>query len=74
MKKIIIAQFIILAIGTLFAFINFFLELMAWVNKKGCTTGCATPGINPFLTPCFYGALFFGASFVLSCILMKKNK
>lgn len=73
MKKVIIAQFIVLLIGTLFAWTNFTLELVAWLNEKACATGCAAIGANPFLTPCFYGALFFTASFVLSCILMKKK-
>lgn len=74
MKKIIIAQFIILLGGTLFAWGNFIWELINFLNKKACTTGCvisATP-VNPIYTPCFFGAIFFTVAFVLSAILLKK--
>jgi len=74
MKKIIKAQFIVLLIGTIFAWGNFVFELVSWINKKSCELGCAEPGTNPFLTPCFYGAIFFTISFALSTILVKKSK
>lgn len=74
MKKIVLAQFIVLLFGTLFALGNFIWELVNWLNKKSCTLGCAEPGTNPFLTPCFYGALFFTAAFVLSAVILKKSK
>ena len=72
MKSVIIAQFIILLMGVLFAWGNFIYELYHWLNNKVCTTGCAQGLANPFLTPCFYGALFFTISFVLSVILVLK--
>ena len=72
MKSIIIAQFIILLCGVLFAWGNFIYELVNWLNKKACTTGCATGLVNPFLTPCFYGAIFFTLAFVLSCLLLMR--
>jgi len=72
MKKIAIVQFWILLAGTLFAWGNFVFELVSWINKKSCELGCAEPGTNPFLTPCFYGAIFFTISFILSAILVKK--
>jgi len=74
MKKIIKIQFIVLLIGTIFAWGNFIYELVSWINKKSCELGCAEPGTNPFLTPCFYGAIFFTISFILSAILVKKIK
>jgi len=74
MKKIIKTQFIVLLLGTLFAWGNFAWELISWINKKSCELGCSAPGTNPFLTPCFYGALFFTFSFILSAILLKKSK
>ena len=74
MKKIIKAQFIVLLIGTIFAWGNFVFELVSWINKKSCALGCAEPGTSPFLTPCFYGAIFFTISFALSTILVKKSK
>lgn len=71
MEKTIMALFIILLVGTLFAWTNFVLEFMAWRKNKTCTTGCVAPGkvVNPFVTPCFYGAIFFTIAFVLSAIL-----
>ncbi len=69
MGKIILAQFIVLLCGTIFAWGNFGYELYSWIKKNTCTTGCM-PGVNPFLTPCFYGAIFFTIAFVLSCIIL----
>jgi hypothetical protein len=75
MKKIIVAQFVVLLLGTLFAWVNFAYELVSWLNERACPLGCpTTPGTNPFLTPCFYGALFFTAAFVLSAVLLRKSR
>jgi len=74
MKKLILSQFIILLLGTLFAWTNFGMELASWLEKKECTTGCAAGSPNPFLTPCFFGAIFFTISFVLSALILKKSK
>jgi len=73
MKKLILAQFIILLAGTIFAWGNFTYELINWLNKKACTTGCAIGLVNPFLTPCFYGAIFFTLAFILSALILKKS-
>jgi len=73
MRKIIKAQFIILLCGTLFAWGNFIYELIDWINKKSCTLGCVGNAKNPFLTPCFFGAIFFTISFILSVIILKKS-
>lgn len=73
MQKIILAEFIILLCGTIFAWSNFGLELYNWLKHKACTTGCAV-GVNPFLTPCFYGAVFFTVAFVLSVFILKNYK
>lgn len=74
MKNIIRSLFIILLAGTLFAWTNFGIEFVDWINKRACSTGCAVGLVNPFLTPCFYGALVFALAFVLSAILLKKSK
>lgn len=76
MKKLILIQFYVLLFGTLFALINFSIELRDWLNYEPCSLGCAPGGqvVNPFITPCFYGALFFLTSFVLSCFILKKSK
>ena len=76
MKNTIISQFVILLVGTVFAWGNFSYELYLWLNQKPCTTGCyATTGslVNPFFTPCFYGALFFLTAFILSIILLRSQ-
>jgi len=72
MKKLIKIQFFVLLIGTIFAWTNFTLELFAWLNQKTCTTGCSLngPTANPFLTACFYGAIFFAVAFVLNLLVM----
>jgi hypothetical protein len=72
MKKIILAQFIVLLGGTLFAWFNFTTELIDWMEKRACTTGCVVGLVNPFTTPCFYGAIFFTIAFVLNIIILKK--
>jgi hypothetical protein len=73
MKKIILTQFFVLLAGTLFAWFNFAKEWIAYFQKTSCTLGCAA-GINPFLTPCFGGAIFFTIAFVLSIMLVRKSK
>jgi len=75
MKKHIIAEFVILLLGTLFAWTNFIMELVSWINQEACITGCSVGVVkNPFLTPCFYGALFFSIAFIISAIILKKSK
>lgn len=73
MKNLILTEFIILGVGTLFAWYNFGTELYSWLNASVCTLGC-TPGVNPFLTPCFYGAIFFTLGFIVACILLAKSR
>jgi hypothetical protein len=73
MRKIILIQFIVLLIGTVFAWFNFAQELINWLAKRACTTGCAIGLVNPFLTPCFYGAIFFTVAFILSILLVRKK-
>lgn len=73
MRKLIIAEFVILLCGTIFACGNFTLELTSWLNKQACATGCSAPGTNPFLTPCFYGAIFFLIAFIISAVILKKS-
>jgi len=74
MKKIILIQFFVLLAGTLFAWTNFTIELIDWLNKRNCTLGCSQGLVNPFLTPCFFGAIFFTGAFILSAIILKMNQ
>ncbi|HRY60074.1 MAG TPA: hypothetical protein P5096_01710 [Patescibacteria group bacterium] len=72
MKKLIWVQFFVLLAGALFAWTNFTIELVDYLNKRACSTGCAVGVVNPFLTPCFYGAIVFTIAFVLSAVIVKK--
>ncbi|PIP23054.1 MAG: hypothetical protein COZ91_01535 [Candidatus Nealsonbacteria bacterium CG_4_8_14_3_um_filter_39_7] len=74
MKKIILAQFIVLLGGTLFAWANFIMEFLKWTGKSARTTGCAGGLVNPFLSSCFYGAIFFTIALILSIIILKKSQ
>jgi len=75
MKKTILIQFYLLLGGTIFAWANFGIELNDWLNERACTLGCSAGTLtNPFLTPCFYGAIFFLLAFILSAIILKKYK
>lgn len=72
-KKVVIIQLIVLSAGTIFAWVNFSLELADWLNQKGCQLGCSLePTTNPFFTPCFFGALFFSAALILNILILKK--
>ena len=86
MKKLIIIEFIILLCGTIFAWGNFIFELVNYINNKPCKTGCSTnlgqffpleqtqTLTNHFLTPCFYGAIFFTIALFLIILILKKYK
>lgn len=73
MKKILLAQYVVLLAGTLFAWFNFLKEYVSWLNNSTCTIGC-TAAANPFLTPCFGGAMFFTIAFILHIIIVNKAK
>jgi hypothetical protein len=73
MKKTILTQFFVLLVGTLFAWYNFIVEWIAYSKSASCTIGC-TAGTNPFLSPCFGGAVFFTIALVLNLIMLKKSK
>lgn len=74
MRRTILIQFSILLAGTLFAWGNFATEVVAWLRVEPCPTGC-TVGVvtNPFITPCFGGALFFTAAFICSLMLLRRS-
>lgn len=71
MKNILINQFIVLLIGTLFAWGNFGYEFYKWKCSNELV-GCAIYTQNPFLTTCFYGAIFFTIAFILNIISIRK--
>ncbi len=69
MKKLIIAQFYLLLVGMLFAWTNFSIELYRWIGLQSNSFGCTPGAANPFMTACFYGAIFFTISFVVSALM-----
>lgn len=74
-KKLILIQFIILLLGTIFAWINLGLETYSYLNQKPCQFSCtAGQVVNPIFTPCFYGALFFLTAFTLSAIMLNQSR
>lgn len=73
MKKIILIQFFVLLAGTIFAWFNFAQEFIGWTANKACASSCTVGIVNPFLTPCFYGAIFFTIAFILSIVLVKNK-
>ncbi|MFC1644489.1 hypothetical protein ACFL08_00505 [Patescibacteria group bacterium] len=72
MNTLVKQQLVILLVGTIFAWVNFGRELADWMNGRACTTGCPVGMTNPFLTPCFYGAVFFLVAFAYSVAIYKK--
>jgi hypothetical protein len=74
MEKILKYQFFVLLAGTLFGWGNFSYELYGWFAVGRCIGACPAPGNNPFLAPCFYGAIVFTISFILNIIARKKSK
>lgn len=71
MKMLIKTQFFILLLGTIFAWGNFIWELINYLQDKECTTGCTVGLVNPFRTPCFFGAMFFLIAFVISAMMIR---
>jgi hypothetical protein len=70
MRKLIIAEFIVLLAGTIFAWSNFAIELVSYLNNQACATGCTAGVVNPIYTPCFYGAITFTIAFALSVAVL----
>lgn len=64
----------ILSIATLFSGVNFILTACSFYNYRVCPTGsCITNNSgNPFLTPCFYGAVLFLFSLGMAVKLYKR--
>lgn len=69
-EKLIKAQFGVLLLGTVFAWGNFGNELVKWLSHDSNNFACTAGVTNPFMTPCFYGALFFTLAFALSALLL----
>jgi len=74
MHKIIVSQFVVLLLGMLFAWSNFGYELYNYYRQRACEWGCAAGLVNPFFTPCFYGAIFFTVAFILSSWLLAHSR
>ena len=67
---------LILLAGTAFGWINFGFSLFKFyaapVPEQVTCSGVPTD--NPFLTPCFWGSVIYLIAFLLSWVIMKKNK
>jgi hypothetical protein len=74
MKNPILIQFYVLLVGTIFAWGNFGYEVYNYLNQQVCAFGCSVSLKNPVFTPCFYGAIFFTISFILSILILRKYK
>ncbi|OGE88290.1 MAG: hypothetical protein A3J07_00660 [Candidatus Doudnabacteria bacterium RIFCSPLOWO2_02_FULL_49_13] len=46
-------------------------DYFKWLPGPAVPVSC-TPGINPLLTPCFYGLLFFLAAFLVSIVITRR--
>ncbi len=68
--QVIKIQFFVLLAGTLFAWFNFGQEMMRWRGGKKCKGGSCSMAANPFLSPCFGGAIFFTIAFVLNVLVL----
>ena len=73
MKKLLLAEFMVLLGGTVFAWYNFAIEFINWTNGKVCTTGCSVDLTNPFLSKCFFGAVFFTIALIISAITLRRK-
>jgi len=74
-KKLVFSQFIVLLLGTIFAWGNLALETYNYLNQKPCQFSCtASQVVNPVFTPCFYGALTFLTALILSDIMLKQSR
>ena len=72
MKKMYLAQSLILLVGTIFAWFTVFTDFSRFYNLYGTITkisDCAIP--NPIVTPCFYGAFAFLGGFIWSLFILK---
>lgn len=72
MKTYLHCQTGVLALGTLFAWGNFGVELMRWLQKGEALTCSGTAMANPFATACFYGAIFFTVAFILNIGMLRR--
>ena len=75
MKKMYIAQSIVLLIGTLFAWFTVYSDFSRFYGLYGDITrisGCTIP--NPVTTPCFYGAFAFLGGFIWSLFILRTSK
>lgn len=70
-KKLMIIQIIVLLGGTIFAWYNWVREYLAICQSCGSTQ-------NPFLSPCFGGAITFSIALILAsliyCLEQKSKK
>lgn len=68
----------LLAAGTVFAWGNFSYEVYRFMQSKSATSAFSCPagivGVNPLMTPCFYGALIFLTALVVSVLIIRAHR
>lgn len=83
MNRFIKIQLWVLLLGTLFAWGNFAREIYIWsqtqstCGQAACSlpvVGAPTSFASLFITPCFMGALFFTAAFLLNILAQRRAK
>ena len=75
MKKMYIAQSVLLFIGSVFAGFTVYTDFSRFYNLYGEITkisDCILP--NPVITPCFYGAFAFLIAFIWSLFILRFPK
>jgi len=69
---------LLLAAGTVFAWGNFAYEVYRFMQARPAASAFSCPpgetAVNPLMTPCFYGALIFLTSLVVSVFIIRAHR
>lgn len=69
---------LLLAAGTVFAWGNFAYEVYRYMQPQPAASAFSCPAgeaaVNPLMTPCFYGALFFLTALFVSVLITRTNR
>jgi hypothetical protein len=69
---------LLLAAGTVFAWGNFTYEVYRFMQSKPAPSAFSCPAgevaVNPLMTPCFYGALIFLTTLVVSILITRAHR
>ena len=69
---------LLLAAGTVFAWGNFTYEVYRFMQSQPAASAFSCPAgeiaVNPLMTPCFYGALIFLTTLVVSILITRAHR